>query len=90
MDLTNDPAFPASPGRSSAGAFSDPSIQNDDFGDSEEEGPGSGAFRRMTALQVLRSTDEELTGQSIEVVSNQNETVFVDDMEEPQDETQST
>jgi hypothetical protein len=70
IDLTNDPVYLVSPGGSSAGAFSDPSIQNTDFGDSEEEGPESGVFRRMTASQVLRSTDEELIGQPIKVVSN--------------------
>jgi hypothetical protein len=95
MDLTNDLAYPVSPSGSSAGAFSDPSIQNTDFRDSEEEGPESGAFRRMTASQILSSTDEELTGQSIEVVSDQNETVFIDGIDESQavqdhDETQST
>jgi hypothetical protein len=70
MDLTNDPAYLVSPGGSSAGAFSDPSIQNAGFGDSDEEGPESGAFRRMTASQILRSTDEELAGEPIEVVSD--------------------
>ena len=49
----------------------------------------------MTASQILSSTDEELTGQSIEVVSDQNETVFIDGIDESQavqdhDETQST
>ena len=49
----------------------------------------------MTASQILSSTDEELAGQSIEVVSDQNERVFIDGIDESQavqdyDETQST
>jgi hypothetical protein len=82
MDLTNDPAYPVSPGSSSTGAFSNPSIQNTDFKDSDEKGPESGAFRRMIASQILRSTDEELTGEPIKVVSDQNDIVFIDDIEE--------
>ena len=84
IDLTNDLAYPVSSSGSSAGAFSDPSIQNTDFRDSEEEGPESGAFRRMTASQILSSTDEELISQSIEVVFNQNETVFINSIDESQ------
>jgi hypothetical protein len=43
IDLTNNLAYPVSPSRSSAGAFSNPSIQNANFGDSEEE-PESNTF----------------------------------------------
>jgi hypothetical protein len=70
MDLTNDPAYPVSPGGSSAGAFSDSSIQNANFGDSDEDRPESGVFQQITASQVLRSTNKELTGELIKVVSN--------------------
>jgi hypothetical protein len=73
---------PLTPGGSSVGAFSNPSIQNADFGDWEEEGPERGAFRQITALQVLRSINKELADQLIEVVSDQNNTVFVDDIDE--------
>jgi hypothetical protein len=38
----------------------------------------------MTASQILSSTDEELVGQLIEVVSDQNEIVFVDGIDESQ------
>jgi hypothetical protein len=70
VDLTNDPEYPVSPGGSSVGAFSNPSIQNTNFNKSEEEGQESGVFRRMTASQITRANTEELAGQRIKVVSN--------------------
>jgi hypothetical protein len=84
IDLTNNLAYPVSPSRSSAGAFSDPSIQNADFGDSEEKGPENSIFQQMTASQILSSTNKELADQSIKVVSNQNETVFINSIDESQ------
>jgi hypothetical protein len=70
MDLINDPEYLVSPSSSSAGAFSNPSIQNANFNELEEEGQEGGAFRQMTALQIARANTEELAGKRIKVVSN--------------------
>jgi hypothetical protein len=64
------PKYPVSPSGSSAGAFSNPSIQNTDFNKSKEEGQESGAFRQITTSQIARANTKELAGERIEVVSN--------------------
>jgi hypothetical protein len=84
IDLTNNLAYLVSLNRSLVGAFSNPSIQNADFGDLEEEGLKSSTFRRIIALQILSSTNKELIGQLIKVISNQNKTVFINGIDESQ------
>jgi hypothetical protein len=44
IDLTNNLAYLVSPSRSLAGAFSNPFIQNANFGDLEEKGLESNIF----------------------------------------------
>jgi hypothetical protein len=62
MDLINDLEYPVSPSGSLAGAFSDPSIQNTDFDESEEEGQEDNIFRQITMSQVIRANTKELVG----------------------------
>jgi hypothetical protein len=70
MDLTNNPAYSVSLSKSLAGAFSNSSIQNTSFKDLDKKGLESGVFRQITASQILRSTNKELTDKPIKVVSN--------------------